>query len=71
MNKFFITLSTLSIFDLFYLLRHAIDHINKNPELAAKDFTPEGLLKIKSVEKQLNEELFTEVKLGQHRNTIN
>lgn len=67
MNKFIITLATLNFFDLFFLLVHAVDHINKNPELAAKDFTPEGLIKIKSVHKQLNDEIFTEVKLGKHR----
>lgn len=71
MNKFIIALSTLNIFDFFYLMLHAIDHINKNPEIAARDFTPEGLLKIKSIQKSLNDELFTEVKIGKYREQSN
>ena len=66
MNKFLITLSTLGVFDLYFLIVNAAENIEKNPEIAAKDFTPEGLLKIKSIHKQFKDELMTEVKLGKY-----
>lgn len=70
MNKFLITLSTLNIFDLYFLLLHAVENINKNPQLAERDFTPEGLLKIKSIYGIMSKELLHEVKIGKHREQV-
>lgn len=67
MDKHLIAISTLSIYDIYFLLNYAIAHVEGNKVNGIYqycEFSSEGLMKIKSVHKNLEKEIWPRVENG-------